>query len=469
MSPTKTCLNRVTINAYFRGEYFALNDLSDNDTVKELKETVQTTRGAYSVDVGQDASAVLSGAVLLVYTCGGGDVALLRKDAELLEGGDHTYYVYELFGRVPVDLFRRVGLRQLHPAVRAASPGGFTNVSPLYSASIKSYKGREIVLDDLTGDHSPFYCDAGNQVQVRGASLTCVDKATSAKVGPLDVVTPNESKEHTFLSLDNAALGTRAVDSFGVLHSTMSFNSSTGLLYPSVDNILTKRSTLERKKAQKGETTERMLFFRFKLPKGVDLTRLGMAVVFDDGSQGGHFTLIPLGRNLSLVPPWFPDSFSEPHVWDRHHTQRVPTSPMPEAFGLSLNIESFIAFPLVAEQFVLHDFLMVANGLPDADEPQDDDGLKLFRAVKKLLDDSCVVSDGIQVSEAIDSLGAAHYCAKKVLPFFLRALQQAFEDARAESGGLESDDDSYDIFDDALQVLKTNTPKQSFHAEKGYT
>jgi hypothetical protein len=189
---------------------------------------------------------VLMGQEILIFQ--EGSTAL--DDSEMLDK-DTTYYAFEKFGIVPVDLYRTVKLSHIHPAVRSLIPTAFTQVSPLFCAALTM---KEAV-------NPPFYTDLG-RVSVRGASLTCCDRTEASTTMPWDDVTAEEKKGEHLVCLDNFRGSYTlpvAEDSFGILKTSRCYK-------PVSNDAIALFNSKEYKGATKKGNIRRDCYWRFRLP-----------------------------------------------------------------------------------------------------------------------------------------------------------------------------------------------------------
>jgi hypothetical protein len=106
-------------------------------TIFELRRIVLQLFRQSQIKVDKIGSTrLLQGQEILMFQ-EGSTTPLDLDDVETLNDSEETtYYAYEKFATVPVDLYRRVKLSQIHPAVHSLTPTSLSAVVPLYCAAL---------------------------------------------------------------------------------------------------------------------------------------------------------------------------------------------------------------------------------------------------------------------------------------------------------------------------------------------
>ena len=280
---------------------------------QQVKSEAKTVGGLKQCVVGklqpswEDFNFTLDTKHIRVYRQGGGGVHL-SNDEEFLDT-TITYYALEYFTTVPFLLYRTVRndevspCTQTHPDYLTEGDRRWTSLSPLHCAAMKP---NELQLP---------WCEevikgADLKLHIRGVSLFCVDLATDepATTAPFtSPIQPEEfKKHHSQLSLEDYynSIEKEGVDldpTFGILRTEMSHvvdDDGVKMTRESV-NESAKGSGKKNPRAQRRE-----VYFRYKLRPDVNLGKYGMAVVYDNYSQG-HCTLIR-EKDPASATAWIP-------------------------------------------------------------------------------------------------------------------------------------------------------------------
>lgn len=300
------------------------------------------------------------------------EIVLFKKDwAEALDDDDKQidsdmgsqYIAYEKFKAAPVDLYRYVKLSQICPIVRVVHDRTqFTQVAPLFCASLNGKEEKEY----------PHFRVCKKNVKVHGASLFgCNEYTQQTSLMPLDDITPDESTGEFCVSTNFVQEPTE----FGILRASQLIDDK-GLWVPDYKDTLDKNSTTVKK---------RNYFWRFKLSRGTNLADVGMAVIYDNNTPG-HFTLIPeedRGFWTQFTRWCAPNNM---YLFEARAGSTAP--PQPEAFLFRIcGATDSLVFPLAAQKFEFHDFIMKASALPwdmkflggDSDDDKDPDKRRLAK------------------------------------------------------------------------------------------
>lgn len=367
-------------------------------------------------------------------------------DNELLSRrGGSVYCVFETFDSVPANLLllRRVRAgNQVHPAVTSDQPTLFSAVSPLLNAA------------QSTGEMGPSFYRKGNKTFVRGISMGCdyatkvIDDGETDQMDlpnhPASDVTPEENgwtsmTLEQLLSLNPNHPVDLDQDPFGVLHTPTLFREAP-LAHPVFAKGVVKTVVLLNKKKK---NLRRELYYRFLFAPNTSLADMGMTLIYDNGSNG-HFTLIPIGEASRIFQPtWGTDDYRfAPHIFHRYR-DLSPATAHPETCTFQIAGDDYLAFPLVAKAFQLHDFAMLANGLSEGDEKTqlDDETVELYNAATVVSGNTDRVTNGADVSDALLSLEQASFRVQDVPYFHLGVLFHAMEEIFLEKPVHHSSDD----------------------------
>lgn len=280
--------------------------------------------------------------------------AALDDDAMHIDGVlGKDFFAFEKFTTVPVHLNRHVKFSQICPVVRVVHGNTqFTEFAPLFCTSLNNKE-----------KNYPHFCIADNKVKVHGASLFgCDDYTQATSLMPSDDITPHEAPGAFCVPRSN--FGQEASE-FGILRAPQLLDGH-GEMVPDYKDTLNKNSTTVKK---------RSYFCRFRLSLGTNLADVGMAVIYDN-YEDGHFTLIPEEDRFNWTPNtrwWGNMHLLEPRAGSTAAQQ-------PEAFLCRISGSSnSLVFPLAAQKFEFHDFIMKASALPwdmkflDGDSNDDDE------------------------------------------------------------------------------------------------
>jgi hypothetical protein len=383
---------------YIRGSKERIETLGD--TVCHLREAVADFLDTAEPRFQQQAQAI--------RVFGNDSPTELDGESPLTTTIEYTYTAFEVFTSVPTDLFRTVKMNQIHPAVES-DPGKnneFARVSPLFCAALTPSESKD----------PPFYMQGG-RVMIRGASLFYGDKSVQATVAPADEVTETEPMDTLMrIPLDDVKFQNTydAETEFGILHTSL-LNYFLGLamfpLFPA-----------SKKSSRNGSQKKRHFNWRYVIRRGTDLSTLGVSLVFDNASRD-HFSLIPNQRNNLYCDKWGV-RLSGPqqiHLLRRDPAQPTPpTDTQPEHLPIPYHEheEAYVTYPLVAQKFELHDFVMRASGLVQSIEPyEDEDRQNIAQAAEILYDRGDGLSNSYELYEALAILSSFAFDVKKV-PFY---------------------------------------------------
>ena len=235
------------------------------------------------------------------FTLDSSHIRVLRREGSKLEplpdnpetplSTDNVYFAVEYFQTAPTDMYRTVSIYQLipfvysHPDHLQDEDRRWTIVSPLYCAAMKGNELRFPWNGGVSGQ--------GN-LGAHGVSLYCENDATeiSAIVNPFRQIEEVEKVGFTRLSLEKygaflAGMGAVKHTEFGILETSVSHQ----MVDESISEAKPRIKSNDKVRKANGLATERLVCFRYKLRKGMDLAPYGMALVYDNSSQY-HCTLI---------------------------------------------------------------------------------------------------------------------------------------------------------------------------------
>jgi len=139
------------------------------------------------------------------------------------------------------------------------------------------------------------------------------------------------------------------------------------------------------------------------LPKDLDLRPFGMCLILD-GEKNQHFTLIPAIQPAPCVHRC--SRGPKPDIMELK--PRTVAPPAPECIKIQPGPKTLLAFPVMAKQFQLHDFLMKAAGLPfDIGSGGGDDKKKKTGVASLPSDIDSGGGDGGDDKKKLEKLGVA--------------------------------------------------------------
>jgi hypothetical protein len=395
---------------------------------------------------------------------------------------DHAYFAVEYFQTIPTDMYRTMRIDQLQPCTYSHpdylnEERRWTCMSPLYCAAMNSSEAE-----------LPWYAVSkqGNLV-VHGASLCCKDEAQESDiVDPFRAVEENEETGVTRLTMEQYEglvndRGGKLHPVFGILQTNVSHQMTP--FERELPKDMPKRK--EKGSKKKRMTSERLVCFRYKLRKGTDLSKYGMALVYDNSSR----------YNCSLIREKSPEP-TKSRKWGCHEFlhESVPVLPVdyspedvgsadsderdellrtkilcpfaefvgsadyeePERWFACIAGKQYLAFPKVAALFVLHDLYMKASAEPVALERFDNPLQQpMFWAASVLYH----IDADDDVRKAIEELEESAYHVSDVDSSYLLTLRSAMQTAVAmmdhdDWKKLELDEDaSTEALEDGIYII----------------
>jgi len=351
------------------------------------------------------------------------EILLFKKDEADALDDDETqldkgqqYIAYEKFKAAPVDLFRHVKFSQVHPGVRVSHDRKqFTEVAPLFCASLNGKQEKEY----------PHFRVVAKNVKVHGASLFGCDAYTlETSLMPWDEITPEEPTGDFCLSRPTLDSVEKEPTEFGILRAP-------NLLDDIGDMVPDYKDTLDKST----EVKKRTYFWRFKLSQGTNLADVGMAVIYDN-STPGHFTLIPEEncRSQTRNNRWW-----NPSSMDLLEPREGSTAPQaPEHLSCKISGASkSLTFPMAAQKFEFHDFIMKASALPwdtkfvggDSDSDDDNHDQKALGDASNIVFEYCTdLNNTHDILEALEALHKNEFKLKPVSTFHFEVLQSTIDE-----------------------------------------
>jgi len=402
-----------------------------------------------------------------------------NKPNTLVRLGDHeqlrdgaTYFALEVFTTLPTNVYRTVRLDQIYPATLCHPKcQKFTKVSPFMTAAMS---------EDEQGLPWHALTDEGELV-VRGVSVFWEDERT--KIGnPRDPYLDVQRGIGTY-SIDLGTYEQLArkqpnpeIDPvFGLLETTITHKkAASGRL--AVKNFKISVPAVDRQKQQ--EATEQSVLFRFKLEQGTDLSKYGMAVVYDNlGPNECHCSLVresPSGNEHPL--DWIPiyrvhrrlfaprqidslDGLTDQELKDMLSPRQVHEQP--EIIDdEDIAGQSYSAIPKLAALFELQDFIVKARAEPlPPDTFDDSDARALYYAGLILFLAHSVTEDfywALQMLEAADyKVGSLDGSVCKTL---IKAMENAdverdLEAVKARTRSMGLDIEPFDALHKGIDIL----------------
>ena len=340
-------------------------------------------------------------------------------------------------------------MHQIYPVVRryyedAADQQQFSRVVPLFCAAFTQDEA----------EYPPYnFLKSGKGLLVRGVSLFGVDNSNEATINPWDEITESDEEGEFRADLDvfHRTYDPVSESPFGVLH--------TKNLYEALGNYGDDYCApwFEQKKLldeSSGKTKKsRDQYWRYKLPQGLDLSAFGMFVVFDSATKN-HFTLAPAVRPVPLsVPRWSPP---KPNIMELKPDINAP--PAPECIKIMSGGKVLLAFPVMAQQFQLHDFLMKAASLPfdigsgGGDGGSDDEKKQLGVASNVVFEHSSDLPNTYDVSCALDDLCTSGFDLEKLSTFSLYFLHTTMGELLSANEGT-IDDDEEGVLGESMEII----------------
>jgi hypothetical protein len=368
------------------------------ERIEVLGDTIRHLRDAVAAFLATATTQLPPAQEIRIF---GNDSPTELNDASpLTTTAQYTYTAFEIFTTVPTDLFRNVKLNQIHPVVDSDPEchNGFTRVSALFCTALTPSESED----------PPFYMHSTNRVVVRGASLECADTSVpAATVRPADEVTATEPRL-TRIPLNDI-----------VFQNTHDVNAEIGILRTSYlyKDIIFPRF-LSKTSSGNGPMKKRMLFWRYVIRRGTDLSSLGVSLVFDNANKS-HFSLIPNKQNAPNDEIWRVPDLQRPTLLRRDPAQPIsPPDAMPETISFVYDNSLCVAYPPVAQKFELHDFTMKAAGLVQFNGRNEDrDSQNLAQAAEIVFDRGDGLPNCYGIYEALDVLSSFAFDVKKV-PFY---------------------------------------------------
>jgi hypothetical protein len=118
----------MSCSVVIRGTKVTMN-VENPATICELRRIVLLRLQERRIEVDTIGSTrLLQGQEILIFQEGSTTPLVDREP--LTSSEDTTYYTYDKFTRVLVDLYRTVKLSQIHPAVHSDTPTAFSSVVP---------------------------------------------------------------------------------------------------------------------------------------------------------------------------------------------------------------------------------------------------------------------------------------------------------------------------------------------------
>jgi hypothetical protein len=397
-------------------------------------DTIGHLRYAVAAFLTNDAAIRLPQAQkILIF---GNDSATELNDASALlttTNAKYTYTAFEVFTTVPTDLFRTVKLGEIHPAVDSDPGNQFTRVSPLFCAALTPPESED----------PPFYMQGG-RVLVRGASLRCGDTSVPATFGPADEAKATDQTDK---------LDRRMPLNDPVFQNTYGADTEFGILHTSVLNqtvVTTVDPLFVSKKISGGGPSKRNTrhyYWRYVIRRDTDLSSLGVSLIFDNASKDkNHFSLIPNQRSDLNNRRWGAFDPRQHYLWKPDPDEPTPpTDTMPETISVVYYVMVYyVAYPLVAQKFELHDFIMRASGLVQSIERyEDEDKQNAQQAAEIVFDRGDGLPNSYEIYEALDILSSFAFDVKKVPFYDLGILRYAMTESQ----------DRDDVSDDERSVL----------------
>jgi hypothetical protein len=331
-----------------------------NPTVLNLRKRAikKLQHITYHVDQGVLGGGIeqvpLQGAEILIFN--NEDVTNpLGDEIMLVENGRYT--ALERFSIVPINLFRRVPPSKIHPAVVTATEPGDTGNnalslrSPLFCASFADDEYKELPFESTGGEGNVECCGISLGYSLEGQAFDPTADGHNYPWQPMDNL---EQRGRLSIQLDQDDSFTAAPSPWRYLHCTELQNTEPNALPAVPDEFTRKKST--------GNVAKRSNFYLFMLPKGADLSDLGVAVVFD---RPNHFVLIcvsppSIGRFWGSLRGAAELYTLRPEGRDGAIAADI-TEPENIGRGIIVNKQYPVTLPNVASRFRLHSFLLVTK------------------------------------------------------------------------------------------------------------
>jgi hypothetical protein len=359
----------------------------------------------------------LQGSEILIFN--NEDEAKIPLEDGILLVEDGAYTALERFSVVPVNLFRRVPPSKIHPAVVTATEPGDNNAlssrSPLFCASFAQDEYNEFPFAGSGGEGNVQCCGISLEYTRDGQAF---DPNANGHNYPWTPMTDTEQNNRRLsIKLDQGNAFTAPPTSpWRYLHATQLHETEPYAEAKVADEVTRKRATAN-------VAAKRSNYYLFMLPKGTDLSDLGVAVVFD---RPNHFVLI-------CVSPPSPGRYwgsqtgpNEHHTWRPMSTNAAFTER--ENLGRIdiANKRYPVVLPNVASRFHLHSFLLVAAAEPKNIRGSSEDGSKpLFAAAQGVFKNTSKIDNAYETGEALELLELANYNPDCVLHHSLKTLDAA--------------------------------------------
>jgi hypothetical protein len=398
----------------------------DFDTSRIPNPSVLNLRGraskklqkpVYRVDQGELGGGLdqepLRGAEILIFNNEDENKIPLEDGILLVENGKYT--ALERFSVVPVNLFRRVPPSKIHPAVVTAGDNNvLSSRSPLYCGSFAADEYNEFPFEGTGGEGNVECCGISLGYSLDGQAF---DPNANGHNYPWMPMSNFEQKRRLSIQLDQGNVFTAPPSSpWRYLHTTQLHRSE-----PSANATVADEMT--QKKTTGNVAGKRSNYYVFMLPKGTDLSDLGVAVVFD---RSNHFVLICTsppspGRYWRSLPV-----STEKHTWRPEGTPDGVAEPENIGMDVIANKEYPVILPNVASRFGLHSFLLVAAAEPKNIRASTEDGSKpLLAAAQGVFKNTSKIDNAYEVGEALELLELANYNPDCVPHHSLKTLDAA--------------------------------------------
>jgi hypothetical protein len=184
-----------------------------------------------------------------------------------------------------------------------------------------------------------------------------------------------------------------------------------------------------------------------------------MSVICD--KQDGHFSLIPNEYKAPVVRRWW-DGRNQGHV-----IEIVPDSippPAPESISKMICATEVVAFPLAAQMFQFHDFVIKAAGLPydiDSCDDNEEDKKKIGTASNVVFECSGEFANTYDISCALDALHMSEFNMKSVSTSDLDLLRTTMDELLSSEDTIDEADK--DVLMGGMKVIDNHFKGVSTH------
>lgn len=333
-------------------------------------------------------------------------------------------HVFEVYTKVPFDIYRTVEPSQTTPAVHSVAPNAFSKLAPLICAG---FAPDEYVIEaDVPAEPVCLAWDPSKKekkLHVRGLSLYMTHPTTLRAFADFGEPVLDRA-ERTYCSLGDLPPSRCACDDehpAGILTSPLLADDDCLEL----GNLLVSNATLPVASlpANSPKNGKRKGYLCYSLTAGTDLSPHGLAVMIDDNdpSTPGHVSLVPWPRGdpapAIATHSWRPQIDPSSSITILTRTPPPGQPPTPERILRTLPGRT--TFPLVAQLFTVHCFQMKGSVGPvmDPDDPDSPGGsVAAFEAAEILYKYIDGPNDPLQVQVTILALNEANFNLARVAP-----------------------------------------------------